>query len=42
MLDKLEVLAKDTEQPRFLPWEFDTVWLMFYECCKAKINLTEI
>ena len=25
VLDILEVLGEDTEQPRFLPWEFDTV-----------------
>ena len=24
MLDKLEVLAEVIEQPRFLPWKFDT------------------
>ena len=24
MLDKPEVLVEVTEQPRFLPWEFDT------------------
>ena len=24
VLDKPEVLAEDTKQPRFLPWEFDT------------------
>ena len=24
VLDKPEVLARVTEQPRFLPWEFDT------------------
>ena len=24
VLDILEALVEDTEQPRFLPWEFDT------------------
>ena len=28
MLDKPEVLAEVTEQPRFLPWEFDTTMLV--------------
>ena len=25
VLDILEVIVKDTAQPRFLPWEFDTL-----------------
>ena len=25
VLDILEVLVEDTEQPRFLPWDFNTV-----------------
>ena len=25
VLAKMEVLAEDTKQPRFLPWEFDTI-----------------
>ena len=28
MLDKPEVLAEVTEQPRFLPWEFDATMLV--------------
>ena len=28
MLDILKALAEDTKQPRFLPWEFDTVLLL--------------
>ena len=31
MLDNPEVLAKVTEQPRFLPWEFDTNMLSFFQ-----------
>ena len=30
MLDILEVLVEDTEQPRFLPWEFDTIGKAIY------------
>ena len=33
VLDILEVIPKPTEQPRFLPWEFDTnIFLL----CTAK------
>ena len=31
MLDNPEVLAEVTEQPRFLPWEFDTNMLSFFQ-----------
>ena len=31
VLDILEVLVEDTEQPRFLPWEFDTLTMIKYD-----------
>ena len=42
VLDILEVIPKPTEQPRFLPWEFDTSSASVYSTIKLMLYVFSV